>query len=873
VRTLAAFGILAFLLGLAMPPAAMAVFTADEICAPTDDPCVISTTINVDSGADLDFGFREVQIVNSGQLDIGAGTARLRCGSFSASGGSSPGIKARGSNGLGNVVGGSVDLQALRGCLLDSDIPCVSDLGCQFGECSVGVCQGNFARSCSDDGECDLGTCSAENTCSGAANFACAVDADCQLGNCSVTVCSFDRTKQCSSDSDCDAGACEIGDGDVVLDRKIRADGYAGGEILISAAGDITINKSINAEATNVDEDGGIIDLESGKGTIWINDEVKAVGGGLSTGGEICITASEDIVTTAAIDATGGDFDGGYIEIDAGNDVLLSGDLAVSSINGEGYGGEILVYAGRDLIFSGTGRYHSNGHMSSETFGGDGGDQGYTALRNIAVGPDALFECEGARPDGSGGAIELLADGTMTFQGEIRARSRGDEGSGGAIDLTSEGVMLVDEMSRIDASGGEFGGGNIDFYGGSDMTLAGTLDSLGASGGAAGTIYADSDGTLDVDGSITVNGTPDGAINGSVDLTACRININNGSLIDNRGGLGTNSLTGRERVSILPNGQLQNEVSGTNTIYYRDPNKAPVIDGVVSPAPLLILDEELAGCPVCGNAELDQFETCDDGNTMGGDGCSADCQDENCIAQTPGYPDVDHLCDDGNGCTGDSCVDGTCVSEITCDDGIDCTVDTCGEGNICVRTPIHAACDDGNQCTTDSCSTVQGCMHASSNGLCDDGIDCTTNDVCFNGGCLGVPNCGPDMFCNDNTGECVGTTTTTTTSTTTTTLSQVCGNSFVEDPEQCDDGDTVWVPGLYCDAECNELACGDTDNSGDVRATDALFILRVAVGLEECTLCVCDVDASGATTAGDALRSLRESVGIPADLTCPICPN
>jgi hypothetical protein len=54
-------------------------------------------------------------------------------------------------------------------------------------------------------------------------------------------------------------------------------------------------------------------------------------------------------------------------------------------------------------------------------------------------------------------------------------------------------------------------------------------------------------------------------------------------------------------------------------------------------------------------------------------------------------------------------------------------------------------------------------------------------------------------------------------------------------------------------------------------ASDALAILRTAVGLRTCPLCECDIDNSGSTSASDALGTLRFSVGQPVTLRCPAC--
>jgi hypothetical protein len=52
-------------------------------------------------------------------------------------------------------------------------------------------------------------------------------------------------------------------------------------------------------------------------------------------------------------------------------------------------------------------------------------------------------------------------------------------------------------------------------------------------------------------------------------------------------------------------------------------------------------------------------------------------------------------------------------------------------------------------------------------------------------------------------------------------------------------------------------------------ATDALAILRAAVGSRACELCVCDVNASGNIVASDALLALRRAVGGAIELICP----
>jgi len=99
----------------------------------------------------------------------------------------------------------------------------------------------------------------------------------------------------------------------------------------------------------------------------------------------------------------------------------------------------------------------------------------------------------------------------------------------------------------------------------------------------------------------------------------------------------------------------------------------------------------------------------------------------------------------------------------------------------------------------------------------------------------------------------------------------VCGNNVVDAGEDCDDGNTTFVFGEFCGPDCLRVPCGKPTNStGDLpKASDALFTLRSAVGLFSCDLRVCDGDNSGVVTASDALRILRVAVGQPVTLDCP----
>ena len=64
-------------------------------------------------------------------------------------------------------------------------------------------------------------------------------------------------------------------------------------------------------------------------------------------------------------------------------------------------------------------------------------------------------------------------------------------------------------------------------------------------------------------------------------------------------------------------------------------------------------------CPLCGDGETSAGEDCDDGNIVGGDGCSAACRFEIC---GNGAWDIGEECDDGNLVDGDGC-NASCILE------------------------------------------------------------------------------------------------------------------------------------------------------------------------------------------------------------------
>lgn len=111
-----------------------------------------------------------------------------------------------------------------------------------------------------------------------------------------------------------------------------------------------------------------------------------------------------------------------------------------------------------------------------------------------------------------------------------------------------------------------------------------------------------------------------------------------------------------------------------------------------------------------------------------------------------------------------------------------------------------------------------------------------------------------------------GTTTTTTSTTTTTTTTSTSTTTTTTT--------TTTLPTRPCGDPVALVARFSASGAGESRAvvaSDALFVLRAAVGSETCALCTCDVNNSGSVSAPDALLVLRKAVGQDVLFACPPC--
>ena len=610
---------------------------ADDVCSLVADPCVVTERVAVVAGSTLDFGRRAVVVQGNGQLDFGSGNSTLEGGAIT--------IGGKGVLAVATGNGGDVTIQARRGCSVSP------------------------ARGCLRSSDCDLGNCTGGS------------------------VCARDNTRGCANNADCQLGACSVGEGALSLTATWSGRADAAGSASLEAADGVVVSGAIDVSGSGSESDGGFVDLLSVDGSVTVTAPITLGSGFFGAGGELTIRSAIDTTIQSAVDCTGGDFDGGGVTVNAGRDALISNDLDCRSVTGGGYGGFVDITAVRDvLVFGGNGTdrtvFSVFGHQSAENFAGEGGDIGLYAGRDIAVGQFASLISAGARPDAGGGIVTLDAFETILIDGQVISRADGVSGDGGSLDLFSGETFTVSASGTLSVDGGNVG--VVTLVSDGPVDLGGAVSMVGRQGGSGGGFEVQGRSDVTVRGTLTADKPSN-----LVDITGCRVVFESGANYFNNSADGINNLTGRESIRVETGATFRTKTgasAGQNNLFYRDAAKPPLIQGTVTPSPTLVLSPALEGCPVCANSEVDQDETCDDGNTAAGDGCSDDCQLESCIDQTVGGYPAQPLCNDGDACTEDACN----VQTGNCDHVFDCVTTTTTSTTTTTTLPPLSICGDAN---------------------------------------------------------------------------------------------------------------------------------------------------------------------------------
>jgi len=537
----------------------------DDLCAPSDDPCVISTVVDVEALYPLDFGLRTVKVTSTGRF---RGTLDLLCGAFES--------EAAGNwMKLGPATAPEVaTITARRGCSLDPTLPCLSD-----------------------------------------------------------TVC-----------ANAGAGICSEGHGGIHLTGEIRGDASS---VTLRAAGDIAIEGRILLPGgpPKTEGDGGNLTIESTQGSIESAAYIDVSGGkdesygipGFS--GNATLRAAVDVTLRAKIVATGG---GADIEVDAGRDIAVVASILTQGVGGSpASGGTIDLAAGQDRPELNITGGHRAVPSYQYTVGGDGGYGFFDAGRSIIVGEKVFMRGDSGKQVGPAdtspfsGDWYFEADEDVSFDGILTARFRGNYGhvlhgvsfyTGDEIAIGDRARITTRSHHSADVRFRSYDDGPISIDGRINVSSKETIY-YGEVEGYGGDLRV-SGGDLTIGGRIVNGGGYQG---GYTQFYSCRMRLKKGATIDTGHGTqqnyyrrGANFYIGESMIAEAGS-SIIGKPGATHRIVYRDAAKPPLLQGYVKPAPELSVYAALEGCPVCGNSEIDEDETCDDGNTSSGDGCDQMC--------------------------------------------------------------------------------------------------------------------------------------------------------------------------------------------------------------------------------------------------------
>ncbi len=687
-----------------LAPARLLATVASDLCAAAADPCVVSTPVPVTTGSLIDLGGRELRVVAGGALDVGGGTLTISAGRLTvanggfirargsgaisggtitinavdvslAAGGSSAALDANGAPGgtivvtatgdltvsgpvavdaralaLGDV-GGTINLSA-RSATLAGQVRTLGGTESLGGDITVTVTGSLTVSALLDAAGGDGGSIDIESGAGGGAG-------DLVLAAGGILRADATLAGGFGGTVDLAAVGDGVASGRVTLDGVISAIGKTGGEdvgggsggcIAVTASGPILGTRAageLTVEGGGPDGDGGEIEISNSRGAIEIHGSLDASSAGeQSNGGAVAVDAEGDVILSGILLVTGGDGGGGEVTVSsatAGVQVPAGGRIDAGGLSG-GTGGSICLETGGTVAGARPevveGRHAADGGVSA----GGGGASELIAGDAVRIAATGSVHAAGALGGGRGGTISLAVDdGPALIDGQLVVAGGSPSGAGGIIAVDAGQRIVANAL--LDARGFGLGGEiGLAATGGVDVRRGAIASSTTASGGAIAIV---SQGEVTLSDTLSTDGVA--LPGGRIDVEGCLVTVcgldspvcpaGGTGVLSSRGPQGRNRITGRDSTAVLGSMRATENNGGRNELIYAgDP--APLVLGSVVPAATLIISDSVRPCPACGNEIIDPPETCDDGDQLDGDGCSASCQIE---APIPGDANGDYV--------------------------------------------------------------------------------------------------------------------------------------------------------------------------------------------------------------------------------------
>ncbi len=419
-------GLLCVLLSFAATHAAAT--TADDVCNPSADPCIIASDVVADAGSIIDVGERDLIIASGGSIVVQGGALTLVASDVRLTGDS----RIRTSGATRADPAGSVRIQA-------GDMTLIGDIDTRGSPPGDIVLAASRAMEISGRirGRSEAADSTGANFVASAATIVLSGDVDLSGGR------------------EDEGGSAVINANSVTLSGALIASGGDGGSVDITVVDTALVDSgaSITTAATTAAGDGSDITIESND-VLEIRGALTASGrdggedgGGL--GGSITLSGDGRVLLTAgaSIESLGGGPDGlgGDIEVTSFfGPVVLDAVLDTSMDERDGMGGSVDVVA--------DGAVEIGGSLRAVGGLGGGGLVSIDSNATMIVGRDASIDASTSR-DSEAGDIELDSPEEIIIAGIVRARSsRPNDGRGGTVAVQSCTVEIA-PTAEIDTSG------------------------------------------------------------------------------------------------------------------------------------------------------------------------------------------------------------------------------------------------------------------------------------------------------------------------------------------------------------------------------------------------------------------------------------